>query len=266
VLTQSQLRSYWSPRCTGPWATTRLYGAGRVTHRAAITSAVQALNKVLTAYKYYTRYADTGAYNCRLNTSGTAYSLHAYGIALDLNWQSNPYSSVLRTDMLRYGDGRMPHRICAIRTNNGRQVWNWGGFWSGSKDAMHYEIVCSPADLRTGINWSTVYGGAPAPPPPPPPPPPEEANLMYRIVWFRGEPTAAGDQTDITAAYRCVYAKTEKSTAKDPYLCVEGWWIKDTAELEVWRSRKLLEINKSSAPAPLRGSIALHNGPFDNTK
>lgn len=262
MLTQSQIRYYWSPRCTGPFATVSLYGAGKVTVDAAIVSAVKALNQVLTAYKYYTRAADTGAYNCRMNTSGTGWSIHAYGCAIDINWQSNPYSRYLRTDMLSKGDGRMPHRICAIRTNNGKQIWNWGGFWSGNKDAMHYEIVCTPADLRTGINWGTVYGGAVAPTPAPTPKP-EEASLMYRIVWFRGEPTAAGDQPNITAAYRCVYAKREKSQDKDPYMCVEGWWIKDPAELKVWRDRGLLEANKSTAPAAIRNSINLHGGPFD---
>lgn len=265
MLSQAQIRSYWAPRCTGPWATVSLYGTGKVTVDAAIVSAVKALNRVLEAYRYRTRYADTGAYNCRRTANGS-WSLHAYSIAMDINWQSNPYSYRLISDMDNVGDGRMPHRICAIRTNNGKQIWNWGGFWTGSKDAMHYEIVCTPADLRTGINWGTVYGGAlTAPAPPPAPhlePKPEEANLVYRIVWFRGEPTAPGDQTDQTSAYRCVYAKREKTADKDPYLCVEGWWIKDPAELKVWRDRGLLEVNKATAPAPLRPTIKLHNGPF----
>lgn len=168
MLSQSQIRLYWSPRCTGPFATVYLNGRGRVTVRSPIVPAVKALDQVLKAYGYQTRAADTGAYNCRQNTSGTGWSMHAYGVAIDINWQSNPYSYRLVTDMLRYGDGKMPHRICMIKTNNGKQVWNWGGFWNGNKDAMHYEIVCTPADLRTGINWSTVYGGGTAPAPTPP--------------------------------------------------------------------------------------------------
>lgn len=71
--------------------------------------------------------------------------------------------------------------ILAIRTNNGKQVWGWGGNFSGSKDPMHYEIICRPSDLATGINWSTVIGAngtKPAPKPKPPaakptPQPPE---------------------------------------------------------------------------------------------
>src|SRR5688572_7623885 len=93
LLTQSQIRAAWEPRCTGPWATVSLNGAGKVTVRPAIVETVKALNTVLTSYKYLTRAADTGAYNCRANTSGTAWSMHAYGIAMDLNWLTNPYSS-----------------------------------------------------------------------------------------------------------------------------------------------------------------------------
>lgn len=156
----STIRAWWAPACTGPWATVSLNGYGKVSVRPAIVEATKALNTVLKAYRYSTRAGDTGAYNCRRITGGTGYSLHAYGIALDINWTTNPYSSTLRTDMLRPGDHQMPYRIQAIRTNSGKQVWRWGGTYSGSKDAMHYEVVCSPADIRTGINWRTVYGYA----------------------------------------------------------------------------------------------------------
>lgn len=155
---QSTMRYWWAPACRGPWATVSLYGSGRVSVRSSTVEAVKALNRVLTSYRYVTRSGDTGAYNCRKVTGGSTYSLHAYGIALDINWQTNPYSRYLRTDMLRVGDGKMPLRIQAIRTNNGKQVWRWGGYFSGNKDAMHYELCCSPADLRSGINWRTVYG------------------------------------------------------------------------------------------------------------
>src|SRR5262249_23169773 len=50
----------------------------------------------------------------------------------------------------------MVNDILAIRTNNGQQLWGWGGNYRSAKDAMHFEIVCAPADVATGINWSTV--------------------------------------------------------------------------------------------------------------
>ncbi len=254
MLSQTQIKSYWSPRCSGPFATVSLNGSGKVTVDAAIVSAVKALNQVLIAYRYYTRSLDTGAYNCRLNTSGTSYSTHAYGVALDINWLSNPYYRYLRTDMDNYGDGRMPHRICAIRTNNGRQVWNWGGFWSGNKDSMHYEVVCTPADLRTGINWSTVYGGVIVLPPPPPKPP--EEGPVYRIHTFKG---SVGGQT-VSSIYRTLSAKAENDNT---WLVVSAWHIKDGAELKVWQDRGLKTVSTTQA---VRGSIQYYNGPFDNTK
>jgi hypothetical protein len=38
-------------------------------------------------------------------------------------------------------------------------VWRWGGDYAGNKDAMHFEIVCSPADLEAGVDPVTVPGG-----------------------------------------------------------------------------------------------------------
>jgi hypothetical protein len=123
-----------------------------------MVEAVNRLNDILVSWDYRTRSADTGAYNCRQITGGSGYSLHAYGIALDLNWQSNPYGPTLITDMPQ----GMVNEITGLRTNNNCRVWEWGGSWSNNKDAMHYEVDCSPADLATGIK-----GGAHKPPPEP---------------------------------------------------------------------------------------------------
>jgi len=148
----SELRAAWSPACNGAdMVTLELHGEGRVTVDRRMVDAVGALDACLIAWNYRTRAADTGAYNCRQITGGTGYSLHAYGIALDLNWQTNPYGPTLITDM----PAGMVDDVCAIRTNNGARVWEWGGSWSGNKDAMHYEADCSPADLATGIAGAT---------------------------------------------------------------------------------------------------------------
>lgn len=152
----STLRSWWAPPCRGPWATVTLYGGGEVTVRPAIVEAVKALDAVLRVYGYKATPPDCGAYNCRTITGGSGYSLHAYGIALDINWQDNPYGKRLITDMPK----AMVAAIKAIRTKGGKQVWRWGGDYSGNKDAMHWEIICSPADLAKGVNWATVPGKA----------------------------------------------------------------------------------------------------------
>ena len=143
----SELRQLWAPPCQSAKTTVSLYGEGRVTVDNRTLDAVAALNAVLAKWNYWTRREDTGAYNCRQITGGTNYSLHAYGIALDLNWQTNPYGPTLITDMPK----GMVDEIKAIRTNQGAVVWRWGGDYSGNKDAMHYEVVASPAELTAGI-------------------------------------------------------------------------------------------------------------------
>jgi len=148
----AELRILWAPACTPPFARLNLYGEGVVTVDVLIVDAVKALNAVLIDWDYRTRRADTGAYNCRQITGGTNYSLHAYGIAVDLNWNTNPYGRTLVTDMAI----GMIEAIEGIRTAGGVQVWRWGGRYSNNKDAMHFEVVASPAELARGIQSQTT--------------------------------------------------------------------------------------------------------------
>lgn len=170
ALSSTSTRRYWSPRCRGPWAVVTLYGGGRVYVRPAIVEATKALDAVLRSYNYKAYASQTGAYSCRPVAGTNSWSLHAYGIAIDINWRRNLYSYRLVTDM----NLSMPADISRIRTNNGRQVWQWGGYWR-KKDAMHFQICCTPADLATGINWKTVHGHSSGniPKPPVVKPPPE---------------------------------------------------------------------------------------------
>mgnify|MGYP006053707913 FL=1 len=147
----AELRILWAPACTAPFARLNLYGEGVVTVDVLIVDAVKALNAVLIDWDYRTR-RDTGAYNCRPITGGTNYSLHAYGIAVDLNWSTNPYGHHLITDM----PIGMIEDIEGIRTAGGVQVWRWGGRYSNNKDAMHFEVVASPAELARGIQSQTT--------------------------------------------------------------------------------------------------------------
>lgn len=152
MLSQRQIQAAWRPRCTGPYALIEYPGGGRVYVRPAAAEAFRAKATVYRHFNYRTRRADTGGGVCRTTASG-ADSNHAYWIADDTNWQSNP-AGTTRTDRPR----GMNQAIVAIRTNNGKQVFNNGIFWRSFKDPMHDEIVCSPQDLATGIDWSTVAG------------------------------------------------------------------------------------------------------------
>lgn len=165
TLSTEQLRRAWAPP--------------KKARGATFLAAYRALDDVLRRWRFDAGKGDTGAYNPRRITGGSGWSLHAYGpgdeftfwfgvtvttaLAVDIDWNNNPYGPRLVTNMPR----AMVDEIEAIRTNNGKQVWSWGGDYSGNKDAMHFEIVCAPADLATGIRSTTP---PPAPPPPAPAP------------------------------------------------------------------------------------------------
>lgn len=117
-----------------------------------------AFDRTLRNYRYVAR--SVGVYNCRKITGGSGYSLHSYGIAADIDPSSNPYLRVRQFDWNRT-DFTKPQvdAVLDIKTNTGKTVFMWGGYWATIKDYMHWEIDVSPNDLRSGINVKTVDGG-----------------------------------------------------------------------------------------------------------
>ncbi len=109
-----------------------------------------------------------GTYNCRPITGGRRLSLHAYGIATDIDPYAlgNPFYGRSHPRGSRFSWSHTeftPVQVIAvesIRTNNGKKVFLWGGRWITIKDYMHWEIDVPPSSLDTGINWKTVPGGA----------------------------------------------------------------------------------------------------------
>jgi hypothetical protein len=153
--TTAQLRTEWAPACPDDSIIRLDFVPGvRVNVHRMATEAYEAMASVILAHRYAVRAADTGAYNCRTITGGSGHSLHAYGIALDINWNSNPYraDNKLITDM----PPAMVQDILKIRTRTGKQVFRWGGNYRTVKDAMHYELVISPAEAAERIDWKTV--------------------------------------------------------------------------------------------------------------
>ena len=110
-------------------------------------------------------------YSCRCISGSNNPSNHSWGLAVDINAPSNPYTSPLVTDM----PGWMP------------DLWNeygfrWGGDYSGSKDAMHYEFmesVQAAADYTAKARACGLGGGSA---PPSPEIPPLEGVTMPLIV------------------------------------------------------------------------------------
>lgn len=101
--------------------------------------AFEAYSYIMSAMGVYLPLAG-GVNHCRLIAGTDWPSLHAYLVAIDL--PPNEYKP----------DGFIA-AVEAIRTNSGVQV-----FRNLRKDRMHDQIDCSPADLASGVDWSTVYG------------------------------------------------------------------------------------------------------------
>jgi hypothetical protein len=94
---------------------------------------------------------NTSGYNCRRVAGGRSWSMHAYGMAIDLNPVQNPY--VTATSIAppagrpfaaidRAAESDVPAGV--IREGDvvvrafARIGWGWGGDWVGSKDFQHF--------------------------------------------------------------------------------------------------------------------------------
>lgn len=150
----SRVRSLWQPACKRALTTFVFHGGARVTVAVETTEAWRALDQVMQKYRYDVRSRDTGGYACRNVRVGGPPSLHSFGIACDINWNTNHLrrDNVLVTDMPR----KMIDDIVAIRTQGGAGIFSWGGDFRTFKDAHHFEIFASPHELSAGIDWATV--------------------------------------------------------------------------------------------------------------
>lgn len=197
--------------------------------------AWDALDAGLKKWKYGP-HSGTGFYNCRLITGGDDYSLHAYpdftakvfwngyrvgslALAGDINPQQNPYGPRLITDMPR----GMIEDIYKIRTNSGAQVFRWGGYYTNNKDAMHFEIVCTKADLASGIRFSTIPRAATSAPAQKP----EEDEEEMKTVWIYFK-----DTRNPAANYRRYADVAEKPLVSGVHLyaCTAGQGVYQGAE------------------------------------
>ena len=189
--TTEQMRQLWAPH--GPSHNTArflFWNGVYVNGDRYMVEALTALDRILRKYNYAPKQDETWGYNNRAITGGSRPSLHAYGIAFDINSRSNPYGQRLITNM----DRRMVEEIEAIRTTEGRRVWRWGGDWNddnvqndSSYDAMHFESQASPRELAAGIDFRNA---PPAPTPAPQPPAAERSKeAEMAIIEARRRPS-----------------------------------------------------------------------------
>src|SRR5215471_9683857 len=177
-MSTSEQRSNWAAyECRRDKMTPIPFGPDRILVAPPTVDAWHALANILLANGYDIRTPDTDSYNCREIKGGGGRSLHSYGIALDVNWDTNPYKTTPdhrtvvfsnkatqreRAEDVRLGRADtdmtpgMINDVLAIRTGNGKRVFEWGGSWTSIKDTMHFEINVPPEDLATGIDQSTV--------------------------------------------------------------------------------------------------------------
>lgn len=119
---------------------------------------------------------DTGAYNCRQVTGGSSMSPHAWGVAADINWRTNPYIKTPSRRRVNWTtDTDMPQpmieKIRQITLFNGQRAVYWGGDWQTIKDAMHFQVIVTPAEISLGVVTPELPGAGVKPPPPTPPRP-----------------------------------------------------------------------------------------------
>jgi hypothetical protein len=82
-----------------------------------------------------------GCYNPNSKTVGGDRSFHTYGIAIDVNWGSNPmYAKSIPT-----GPHTLPAATSGIAKNWGCE---WGGDWTYPQDWMHIEVHLTPDEAR----------------------------------------------------------------------------------------------------------------------
>lgn len=152
----------WGSPCKLTTVVIPIYAGGpKVAVRGETRDAHLQLGAVFLRHGYIVR--RIGCYNCRKITGGTSYSAHAWGIATDVNDDTNPYRlDRLVTDMPR----AMIQDVLAIRTAAGVQAWRWGGDWdsrpetrNSNYDSMHFEIMATPDELAVGFEAQTAHPG-----------------------------------------------------------------------------------------------------------
>jgi hypothetical protein len=77
------------------------------------------------------RVYSVGAYSCRKVTGGSNYSIHAYGLAVDINPKDNGY----KKPKVNPCPTNMPPEFVNMFKSKG---FGWGGEWNSLCDAMHF--------------------------------------------------------------------------------------------------------------------------------
>jgi hypothetical protein len=183
ILTSARLREAWAAyECAEERMTRlRLFGRWNTPVNPETVDAWRAFERTLLASGYQPHRA--WVYNCRQIAGQQTRSLHAYGLAIDID-HDKPICNVNRPTP----DGRAVHfstaatkderchdvrrgvadtsftpeqveAVEAIQTVEGHQVFAWGGRWRTTKDTMHFQINVTPTQLGRGLRLDAAPGG-----------------------------------------------------------------------------------------------------------
>jgi hypothetical protein len=121
----------------------RLYGARFPIRRMVPVSAYRGSDDASMAAD------NTSSFNCRFVSGTSRWSMHAYGLAIDVNPVENPYVSGNRVrppagrrylDRGRAGPGAAVAGGVLVEAF-ARVGWRWGGFWAGTPDYQHFSTT-----------------------------------------------------------------------------------------------------------------------------
>lgn len=219
----AELRALWSKcECAENLMVTVPFCGDRIRVAPGTEACWAALASVLSHHGYEVRPGDTDSYNCREITGGAGKSLHSYGIALDVNWTTNPYIDHTGKRPVTFSDGRsqgeravdvkrrladtdmtpsMIEDVRGIRTKSGLRVFEWGGDWASVKDCMHFEIDLSPDELAVGIDLASVPDTLTVPVTPPSSAPGGDTHYVIARDGLRrrATPSTDGDIVGVAA-------------------------------------------------------------------
>lgn len=130
--------------------------------------AFQWLAKIMAEAGYEVKSAS--GFSCRAvkksdGSSGSNWSNHSWGCAVDINAADNPQGDAVSTLPFASTLRAIAVRAESLRTvakdseGNDQRIFRWGGRWSvtdGTVDAMHFEVCVDP-DLLAPYNMNAIY-------------------------------------------------------------------------------------------------------------
>jgi len=126
----NQISNFFGPPGTN-LVSYNLFG-NEITVNKIITPYLDNIQKEVVDAKTGYNFTNVTCYNYRSKIGGGGRSLHSWGIAIDINPESNPYQPG------NYGPPQsdIPIQIVNIFKKYG---FAWGGDWPGERDPMHFE-------------------------------------------------------------------------------------------------------------------------------